>query len=100
MRNGGDRYKFRRRSMPRILSVSVSTPISTSEVSVVVSLRVWLHSHRQWALTASGSLVQLEQSQSVEADALETWAQRVVRPVAVEGVKRTKRRAINVEGGT
>jgi len=73
MRNGGDRYKFRRRSMPRI---------------------------RQWALTASGSLVQLEQSQSVEADALETWAQRVVRPVAVEGVKRTKRRAINVEGGT
>jgi hypothetical protein len=36
------RYKFRRRSMPRILVDGASTPMSTSEVSGVDSLGVWV----------------------------------------------------------
>jgi hypothetical protein len=49
-----------------------------------------------------GSLVQLEQlhPQRLSAEALETWAQRVVRLVAVEGVKRKTGRVIDEESGT
>jgi hypothetical protein len=36
---------------------------------------------------------------SPEAEALETWAQHVLRHVAVEGVKRKEGRVIDVETG-
>jgi hypothetical protein len=37
MWNGGDRYKFRHRSIPIILGVGANTPMGTSEVTEVVS---------------------------------------------------------------
>jgi hypothetical protein len=68
--------------------------MSTSEVSDVVSLRVW------GALTLAAGLARATGTvASAEAETLETWAQRVVRPVAVEGVKRKKGRVIDMESG-